>query len=480
MKINFLFLLIVGFALTSSSWAFGGVPIKKEINVKGNIQSFAKMPYGNQSFRVEQITDFITYQKTELATGKTDRHGNFDVLVPLKNTELLFLIFDKVERTFFAVPGKSYFIEIKAPIESLKKARGTFAKDVKAAKIVNSHPKELNYLIDTLDYACSKFLQENPGGRKNKKQVDAFIIELKLEFSGVESPYFNDYLKYKEAELLMFIYRSKRKEFANLYFDQAKRIGDHVQKMQVFSSFFKGNFKHRILIDDFNPFHSAFNKGDLNLCLNLIYDAPNATREIRELILLYGIYEIHSQKKYSLRSVNGMLDAIIQQTTNVNHRLIAQHIKHKVTRLKEGFPAPNIVIENENEQFELKKINNKYVYLCFFRSWDESFQEELKLLKIIAKKYADELAIVCIGTDDDVKTFTQVKTAHQGDWVFMHYNFQSKILSDYDIEAFRIDRYDIETTAKYYLIDPDGDLVFSPAVSPTQGFHKDFQRIIAQ
>ena len=51
---------------------------------------------------------------------------------------------------------------------------------------------------------------------------------------------------------------------------------------------------------------------------------------------------------------------------------------------------------------------------------------------------------------------------------------------DYNIEDYRIDRYDIETTAKYYLIDPEGDLVFSPAKSPTKGFHRDFERIIAQ
>lgn len=453
-----------------------------QVTIKGNIQSYSKKPSSFQSFEVEVITDFITYKKTSIANGTTDKFGNYELTFPLKTTSYLFLTFDKVVRTFFAVPGKSYFIEIKAPLEELSKANSVFVKDLKSAKILNSNKNELNYLIDTLDYACSKFLKENPDGRRNKKVIDEFIANLRLEFTDFEMGYFKDYLKYKEAELLLFIYRTKRKEFAKLYFDSEPELSTHIQKMQVFRSLYKGNLRHRILIDDKSPFHRAFNSGDLSMCLDLIYDAPESSKETRELILLYGIYEVHAQNRYSLRSINRILDLIIENSTYPNNKLIAKHIKEKVTHLKEGYPAPNIVVKKSqiNEAFELQKIRNKYVYLCFFNSWDESFTEELELLKIIAKKFATELEIVCIGTDQDLPQFNAIKDKYGADWRFIHYNYQANILMDYNIEDYRIDRYDIETTAKYYLIDPEGDLVFSPAKSPTKGFHRDFERIIAQ
>ena len=448
--------------------------------VKGHVQSFSKKNYSNQNFKIEVVDDFITFTRKTITQGTTGKHGDFSVKFSALKTGFYFISFAKVERTFYAEPGKSYYIDISAPIEQLEQHHGSFGKDVKPARVTNKHAQELNYLIDTLDYACSIFLQKNVAARRSKEGVDEFILDLQDEFSNVKPPYFKEYLKFKEAELLLFIYRSKRKEFADLYFNTQNNFAAHIQKMQVFRSYYKGNMKFTLLVNDKSEFHTAFRKGDLGKCLSLITEAPNANKQLRELLLLHGIYEVHSTKYYSIRSIHAVLDALITTSASSVHKEIAQNIKEKTTLLKEGFQAPNIVIKGVDSPFNLQKHKDKYVYLCFFRTWDESFVDELELLEIIAKKYVDELQIVCIAIDNDLKKFYALKNEHKGDWLFLHYNFQTSILGDYGIEEFRIDRYDKPSAAKYYLVDPEGNLVFSPAISPTKGFHKDFQRIIGQ
>lgn len=462
------------------SFLFASVFANAGMVVKGHIQGVNGKPYKNKAFKIEVVRDFITFKKTTLVSGISGKHGDFKVDLDIRNTSFLFISFEKVQRTFYAEPGKSYYIDIKVPTEGLSNKEQVFSKNITAANIVNTHKKELNYLIDTLDYACSKFLQNNIAERKDKKRVALFIETLRVEFEGIQLNYFQDYLRYKEAELMLYPFRNSRKIFATEYFDKEKSIGSNVQKMHVFSSFFKGNLRFNILIDDRSPFHDIFNKGDLQGCLRLIYKSNSSNRELRELLLLKGIYEVHSQEYYKLRKEVSILDQLISTSGYPINREIALHIKQNITHLKESYPAPPLKIGGKNGQFDLALNKNKYTYLCFFNAWDDSFDKEVEIMEMLKDKYKQELEIVCISVDLDTVQFFELNAKYQNDIKFIHYNFQSEVMFNYNIEDFRLDRYDIENISKYYLIDPDGYMVFSPAKSPTRGFHKEFQRIIAQ
>lgn len=449
------------------------------IVVKGHIQGVNGKAYGHKEFKIEIVEDFITFKKRTITTGKSGKHGDFNVTLNLNETSYLFISFDKVQRTFYAEPAKSYYIDIKVPLEGLTNKERAFSVNIESANIINTHKKELNYLIDTLDYACSNFLKNYRAERKDEKRVALFLESLQVEFEQVKSTFFKDYLRYKQAELLQYSYRKNRKEFATKYFDRESKLAGHIQKMQVFSSFFKGNLRFNILINDRSPFHDMFKKGNLEACLRLIYSSQGASRELRELLLLKGIYEVHSQEYYKLGKVVTMLNKIEQGSTFMLHREIAKHIREKITHLKESYPAPKLLIEGK-EKFELASNKNNYVYLCFFRAWDDSFDKEVEVMEMLKRKYGDQLDIVCISVDQDTIKFAELKRKYNNGILFLHYNFQSEILFDFNVEDFRLDRYDKESAAKYYFIDPDGYLVFSPAKTPTKGFHNDLKRILSQ
>ncbi len=454
--------------------AFGGTVIK------GHIQGLDGKVYGNQDFTVQVVDDFITFKKRTLVRGTSGKHGEFEVEFELARTSFLFVNFQKVQRTFYAQPTKFYYLDIKVPMEGLSNKQKEFSKNIAGATIINSDKKGLNYLIDTLDYACTSFLQNNIRERKDRGRVSLFIESLRVEFEKIKSPFFQDYLRYKEAELMQFIYKNRREAFAERYFNKEMGIAQHIQKMHVFSSFFKGNLRYHILIDDKSPFHDSFNEGDLRACLRLISPYQDVSRELRELLLLKGIYEVHSQEYYELNKEVDLLDKLIGNSPYATHRLIALHIKQKITHLKANYLAPILNIKSPKGVFNALSNGSKYTYLSFFNSWDESFQEEMALMETMTDKYGDDLEIVCIAVDQDTIQFDVLKKEYGKKIRFVHYNFQSEVLLDFRIQEFRLDRYDIKAATKHYLVDPDGYLVFSPAKAPTKGFYKDFQRIIAQ
>jgi len=47
-------------------------------------------------------------------------------------------------------------------------------------------------------------------------------------------------------------------------------------------------------------------------------------------------------------------------------------------------------------------------------------------------------------------------------WTFLHYSHSPEILDDYDIKGY----------PTYFLIDKDGKLLASPAISPAEGFER--------
>jgi hypothetical protein len=82
------------------------------------------------------------------------------------------------------------------------------------------------------------------------------------------------------------------------------------------------------------------------------------------------------------------------------------------------------------------------------------------MLTSLNQKHKDRLTILTIATDPEEQGFRQFLEKNNYSWKFLHYNNQPDILKDYDIRAF----------PTYFLIGPDGKLIFSPALSPGENF----------
>ena len=448
----------------------------------GNIKGVDGGKYNNSPVEVLIVNDFITYKQERLKQSQTDANGNFKLVFNNSTTNIAILKLGKVERTLFIEPGKSYYISVEAHLKKLSNSKGFFAKDSKKAIIKNSSEGELNYLIDTLDKTCSQFLLNNPYQRKSYKSIKSFTDSIKKIYSAEKNTYFKKYLLFKIAEMQMYVMRKFRNDFVKHHFHPNSNYANNVQSMHVLNTFFAGNIKHNILSNDNSPFHKAMLQTNLNKMLKDISPGTSENRELNELILLKGILEISEVYYYQKSHLTATLNKIIETTVHPTHKKIAQNIKKKINDLEIGIAAPELSIQYEETNFNLSDYKGKYVYLCFFRGWDLSFQKELEIIDYIKERYKNELSIVCVSTDIDIKVYKDFLYQMKNDIDHIyHYNFDSKILLDYKVPDFRMqETSQWQKPSKYFLIGPAGDIVFNNAKSPSKGFEYDFRLLIGK
>lgn len=466
-----LYLLFINFKLSATI-----------ISVKGNVKDYSgKIPPIN-FFSVELVEDYVTQRKVLITEGEIDKYGNFNVSFSLEETQLVFLDFGKVERSFFCVPGKSYFIEVRGPFKDLSYNHGLLAKDVNNAEIKNKSITELNNAIDSLENVCSQYLAENLKERKIYNEMKKFTDGLSNNFKYINDHYFLDYLEGKKAELMMYFHRTQRDKFIQLYLENKSNIVTNLKSYQVVQSFYKGNFKNLQLTFNEREIVSLIIQKDVpNLLDKMHHNQRGEFTELKELILLIGINEIALMIEFKKRDLNAFLDAFILQSKYKKHKIIAKNIKLKINHLQNGSVAPRLMVQNKNKNFDIQDERNHFVYLCFFKSWDETFLQELKVMNYLQRRFEEDLKIICVSTDidtNDLNDFKKQITTNKINVDIYHYGFDADILLNYRVSDYRLDRYDDSETQKYLLINPNGIIQANPTRKPSKGFEHEFKQII--
>jgi len=206
-----------------------------------------------------------------------------------------------------------------------------------------------------------------------------------------------------------------------------------------------------------------------NLKETLAQDDVLSNDSLLELVILKGLHDSFFDDKFSRNALLTILDSLYTNTKIVEHLMIAQNIRSKVTRLLPGFvPAPFELYSVDGELTSLKDLEGKYVYLNFCTTTSYTCLQEFSLLESLNEKHGDRLKIVTISVDreiDDLKFFVN-QTEYS--WTFLHYGNKPDIIKDFDIRAF----------PTYFLIGPDRKLLMSPAPSPKENFEVELFKLL--
>src|SRR5512133_136731 len=104
----------------------------------------------------------------------------------------------------------------------------------------------------------------------------------------------------------------------------------------------------------------------------------------------------------------------------------------------------------------------KHWYLNFCTCQSYACLNEFNMLSALNQRHSDKLVIITISTDPQEEILRQFLAKNNYNWVFLHFDNQPDILKEYDVRAF----------PTYFLIGPDGKLIFSPSVSPSENFEQ--------
>lgn len=423
-----------------------------------------------------RYSDRISNTTDSLTSAHLDSTGCFKASFSIDATTCVYVDLGANKGYFFAVPGKTYHLILPpfAPLREADRLNPYFKPEEMQLGVEESQPGELNYMIGTFDI----FFNDNYNNAvdeaymlKRPIVVDTLIAKLDTIYQGYNNKFFNSYRYYRIGLLeQMTLYRKARAlsdayflnkpvEYANpAYMDLFNKVYDR------YFLFFSRTEKGKQLISAISQ-HQSYSE----LKRVLRQDEVLSNDTLMEAVILKGLHDGFYDDKFPRSSMLVILDSLYFNTTIPEHRIIAENIREKVTKLLPGFIPPKFVLTDVNgKKRSLQDFRGKYVYLNFATSASYTCLQEFKGMNKIYQKYGKYLEVVSIMVDesmDDVKNFLE-QTGYK--WTFLDFKNHPSIVKDFDVRAF----------PTYFLIGPDGRMLLSPAPGPSENFDLDFFNIL--
>ena len=397
-------------------------------------------------------------------------NGDFTVTIQVKEITNVFADLGIYRGFLYVEPDVHYVISFpdktdKTPAEKLNPF---FEATHFQFSIKNLKNTDLNFLMLAFDDAYLPYFSKFAKDRymKNTRAlVDSAIFDLRKIEKYSSNAYFQTFVNYKIGFLKHLAYQQKSKSISKEYFQNKPVLYNNPAYTdllnQVYSKyfyFFGRTPAGKPIFDDINTYKS-YSK----LLKTLKNDSVLKNDTLRELIILKNIHDEFYSSNFSRSGLINILDTFINTTQLPVHKRYAIIIKNKITRLMPGFePPPFSLLDKDSVLIHLADYKGKYVYLNFCVCNSYACIKEFDILKRLLDKYKNQFVIITIASDDNRESMATFTKKSDYNWKFLHYGNQPEILEKYDIRAF----------PTYFLIGPDGKLIFSPAVSPAENFEQ--------
>lgn len=464
--------VIRGLTLLLLQFIFTGTLLSQEIIIRGKEPQYAGTKITFYRF-AERIAD----TRDELGSCIVDEQGDF--LIRFHSGCVLQVFADiGIYRVYlFTEPGKQYDVKLPPRMDKTTAdyLNPYFRQEAVHLGIINHQPDELNGKIQRFDKRFTPLFRKYAFGAYIQNQfndLDSTLQAVNGSFGNDRDPFFRCYVDYKSA-LLKEMTSGKRinntipaENYSTgiLYHNPA--FYDWFQ--QVYHNYFQ--YLNRLDPVQYPLYEIIEARRSYPMLLELIKENevfPNDT--VSELIIMKGLYDEYFSDKFSDMAILEILDSLIMATPCKDHALMAVRIKHALIRLQVGRQAPDFKLPAfENDTVTLKGLAGKYVYLNFSTPWSPSCREHFNLLKLIQEKYENTLEVITVSIDENNSRMKDLVKEMDLSWRFLDSQFESKILESYDVRAF----------PTYYLIDPGGRLLLSPAPGPDNGFEQRFIGIL--
>jgi hypothetical protein len=437
-----------------------------EVSIFGNASSYAG----------EKLT-FYTYHNritdTRNIVGQpiVEKNGNFRLTFNLDQTRYVFAELGIYHVFLFAEPGKTYEIVLpKKKDKTTAQILNPFFEERKIhTGIKNSEENDLNFLIKTFESSYQPYFQKhvvNVMVENDFSAMDSAIQSMKAPYKDADSPYFLTYMKYKFGFLRYMAYQKKSRDISDRYFLKEPVQYYNVAYMELFNkvydkyfSFFSRTDYGKAIFVDISE-----NKSWTGLKETLSKDDVLKNDTLLELVALKSLHDEFYSDQFSRSAIMAILDSIQMKSSIKIHNEIARDIKNKISKLLVGYAPPAFQLyDKDSTLVGLDSLKGNYVYLNFCSCLSYACLNEFgsldRFIERVGTKY-DNIKIVTIVVDEKFKTMERCIDRYGYEWTFLHYASQPAILKDYDIRGF----------PTYFLVGPDGNLLMSPAPSPSENF----------
>lgn len=439
-----------------------------QAGIKGTAPSFA-----GKEIRLYTYKDYITRSKVLLESTLVSEDGSFMFNLPGNAADAAFYGIFKIENfaaVMFIEPNTGYEISIVKP-DSVDYP----ADRLNYIELNVLHPAvdNLDLLIRGFDEKYNLFVKKNYAlflQKSARNKVDSFKTGILKEYGKNANAFFTAYVKYYLASLDLIATANRQKVY-NEYLAAAPVEYGNLSYMMFFGEFYNKQF------DSFSESYirelllSAVNvqKSYEKAMEALSKEKLLSNEKIRELVLVKGLYENYNNAEFDKKSIHFVLKEVVKKSVVSEHREIAMNILSETGKMSVGTRAPDFTLnDRDGKQVKLSDFRGKYVYLDFWATWCTPCIKEMPLMAELKKKYEKDIVFVSVSIDNELKTMKKFLARKKDyDWIFLHYGNFPEIKEMYNVLAIPV----------YYLVDPEGVIVQSPAYRPSGKIEETFINI---
>ena len=432
--------------------------------------------YAGLELSFYRYTDRISNSTSNLTKVKLPGDGCFAFDYVLEEITQVFVDLGSVRGYFFVEPGKSYHLILPpySPLREADKLNPFFKPEEVHLGVEESNPGELNYLIGTFDAVYNAEYNravKKAIATKGLVEVDSLLSHLDTLYASCHNAYFDNYRLYRMGFLEQMTVHRKARALSNAYFLNKPVLYSNPAYMELFNKVYDRYFIFYTRTRMGKDLAAAISqkRSFASLKQSLRHNEVLSNDTLMEAVILKSLHDGFYDDKFSRSSMLVILDSLYFNTTIPEHRVIAQNIREKVTKLLPGFVPPKFELYDlKGQKHSLDEFRGKYVYLNFGTSASYACLQEFKGIAGVAKKFEKHLVVVSIMTDEseaELKSFVE-QTGY--DWLFLQYKNKPEVITDFDVRAY----------PSFFVIGPDGRILMSPAAAPSEKFELKFFELL--
>lgn len=334
----------------------------------------------------------------------------------------------------------------------------------------NNSPSKENQLEQVDSLENSNRIIKNFSPKESLEKFNNYILTWGSNPNENGSSFFKNYRTYSGASIAYSLGEKKSNLFA-MYLLNKQIQYSNPEYVRFFLEYYQNYFDFYNFYPLSKKIEAAFisidQKKDL---LKLISeDTLTGSKQMRELILLKGLYDYYPKHRELDSIITSIIYDISRSSVYPQHREIALNYLSKLNKGKIDTPFPNFdYIRFTGDTAKLSDYKGEMIYLQIFASWSSSSLAEMDLMAELYKRYNSKVKFISLSIDSELQQFFSFveenrKYKWEIGWIGEHPDI-IELLSIYDIPLF-------------YIINSDFEIYTWPALWPSTGAEKTFYEI---
>ncbi len=444
-------------------FAFSVVAQKDNVVLKGTAKQF-----GGFNLSLQYITNYITNETADLGSFIVDEKGDFSFSIYLSDVTYAFIELGVLRGFIYLEPNTTYEIILPpyTPIEEADRFNPFFIHEDVIVGISNNEALALNKAIIQFDEEYDYQFNSNAFqlfNRDNVTLANQIINRLDSIFPTEENLFFNNYKYFKYAKLSMVSRKRQQRKVIFEFYSNTPVGYDNPAYWETFNLMFKNFFSGYFSISSGKELKTAFVEGLPFDSLSVVFGNDSLFRDsqFREVVLLKGLYDAFYSGNYNQEKIISLFEQAVKSGTSDRVRKIALSLYKKANHLRVGSKAPDFTVyTTSGKEKKLSSFKGKFVYLNFCNTENYTCKKDFQVLNALHGRMKRDLTIVSIATDRDPDKLAKFIKTNRYKWSFLYFGDKGNVIFDYSINAL----------PTYFLIDPDGNIVLSPAPAPEENF----------